>query len=262
MNETESNWQAYERMGMEAFPAFVEERRLGGVFRAAGGLNYRNSSVTLLDPEAADLDTLIAETQGFSEAHGIEPVLRVPRLWPRVDENLAARGWTVFREAGVYDMQLPQGGTRDEGLIAGVSVEGWLAFQLASRDLDESGRTKFREIMLLVPERAGRLHYRLEEGGDDLASAMLWIDGSYSALMNMIVSPAARGKGIGKRFLAALLEHAAAKGCTTMWLQVYLKNSPAIALYENAGFRKVYEYAYWRFAPVNPTAHVRNRIMG
>lgn len=245
-NALQSDWRELERMGMDAFPAIVTEHRMGSVFRAAGGLNYRNSSVTLLDPEESPLDALLAETVSFSKAHGIEPVLRVPRLWPHLESELVDRGWEMFREAAVYDRRLRAPADPDPSLIPDVSFTRWLEFQLENRDLSSEARQTLRQIFQLIPERAARPLWHPADASAPLAGAMLWFDGSHCALMNMLVTASARGKGVGRAFLAALFGHAAHQGASVMWLQVHKQNTPAVNLYTRAGFSLVYDYAYWR----------------
>jgi [ribosomal protein S18]-alanine N-acetyltransferase len=54
-------------------------------------------------------------------------------------------------------------------------------------------------------------------------------------LMNIAVDPAARRRGIASRMLEAMLERAGPDGSYT--LEVRTSNAPAIALYEQFGFR-------------------------
>lgn len=231
-------------MGMEAFPAFVEERRNGCVFRAAGGVNYRNSSVTVLDPSAFDLHWLLEQTVSFSNAHQIEPVLRVPQLWPEFEEALVAQGWELFRSCTVMDRSLAGEEREEGGSLFHVDYGRWLDFQLSSRPLKPETAQIMTEIFSMLPESAERLMWR--EEGEELGGALLLYDEGYCALMNMLVATSARGKGVGKRFLAGMFAHAAARGAHTMWLQVLLDNAPAVSTYRRAGLKTVYEYSYYR----------------
>lgn len=55
------------------------------------------------------------------------------------------------------------------------------------------------------------------------------------------VQPRHHGKGIGKRLLAAALEHCAKMGAGSVWLTTNAENDPAIAFYLALGFEKVGE---------------------
>ena len=49
------------------------------------------------------------------------------------------------------------------------------------------------------------------------------------------VSETHRGQGIGRRLLAALLEHGAALGCHEAWVLTSPENTPAVRMYTAAG---------------------------
>lgn len=53
----------------------------------------------------------------------------------------------------------------------------------------------------------------------------------------MAVAPDARGQGVGTALLAALLQHAELQGHPTLVLNVHLRNTAALHLYMNNGFR-------------------------
>lgn len=57
-------------------------------------------------------------------------------------------------------------------------------------------------------------------------------------LENLVVAPAARRKGLGKRLLEALLR-AARETNSSVFLEVRESNAPARALYENTGFKQI-----------------------
>jgi len=54
---------------------------------------------------------------------------------------------------------------------------------------------------------------------------------------DIAVSPAARGKGIGRKLLAAVEAEARAQGCGKVTLEVRSYNTRAMGLYKSVGFR-------------------------
>jgi ribosomal-protein-alanine N-acetyltransferase len=58
-------------------------------------------------------------------------------------------------------------------------------------------------------------------------------------LMNIAVLPASQDRGIGKELLEFVFERVRANGCSNLFLEVRASNSPAIKLYENAGFNQI-----------------------
>jgi len=79
--------------------------------------------------------------------------------------------------------------------------------------------------------------------------ALKFHDGAPAELKRMWVSPAVRGLGLGRRLLAELEAHAAARGVRTLRLETNHTLGEAISLYRTAGYREV--------APFNdePYAH-------
>jgi ribosomal-protein-alanine N-acetyltransferase len=50
------------------------------------------------------------------------------------------------------------------------------------------------------------------------------------------VAPRSQGRGLGRALLDALVEEAARRGCTQLFLEVRVDNEAALRLYERAGF--------------------------
>lgn len=61
-------------------------------------------------------------------------------------------------------------------------------------------------------------------------------------LYSIATLPSARGKGVGRRLMDALERSAVKRGCDRLRLEVREKNTPAIALYESLGYRRIGRY--------------------
>lgn len=74
-----------------------------------------------------------------------------------------------------------------------------------------------------------------------LASALLFQrSGSATArLYSLATAAAARGRGLGRRLLAAVETAAAARGVQRIRLEVRRDNAAAVGLYEQAGYRRI-----------------------
>ncbi len=80
----------------------------------------------------------------------------------------------------------------------------------------------------------GRVGHRV------VAFCNYWIVSAELQILAIATHPDYRGRGIGRRMLAHVLDTARAAGCTLATLEVRRSNQPAIALYEHAGFRTVH----------------------
>jgi len=68
------------------------------------------------------------------------------------------------------------------------------------------------------------------------------LDGPVAEIKSMYVTPAMRGRGLGRRILARLEEVAAARGCEAARLDTLEKLAAACALYESAGYERIPDY--------------------
>ena len=75
-------------------------------------------------------------------------------------------------------------------------------------------------------------------------------------LARLIVDPALRGRGIGRRLAGLLAERAAALGFDQIWLRVAPDNEPAIGCYHSAGFTRATAEQEREFNAGQPQAYV------
>ncbi len=67
----------------------------------------------------------------------------------------------------------------------------------------------------------------------------MWLFSGEAHITTIAVHPDWRGRGLGKTFMNALINHARSRGATTMILEVRPSNSAARILYKNMGFRQI-----------------------
>lgn len=82
----------------------------------------------------------------------------------------------------------------------------------------------------------------LAEEGDEWLGMVAGVPGEdgpgVAELISMWVEPAARGCGVGRRLIEAVVGWAREQGARTLTLWVTQSNAPAIALYTRAGFSR------------------------
>jgi ribosomal protein S18 acetylase RimI-like enzyme len=90
-------------------------------------------------------------------------------------------------------------------------------------------------------ERVGRLY--LHWLNDDLR------------IVDIALMPSSRGHGIGREILEALMEDAAAKGCS---VSIHVEiNNPALRLYQRLGFRHVDEHGMYLLMQWDPPSRAK-----
>ncbi len=90
--------------------------------------------------------------------------------------------------------------------------------------------------LLAAPGVAGLL---LESGGREEGFALLRVAADEAELLTIAVAADCRRHGVGRRLLAAVIEHARHKGVHNLFLEVGADNAPARSLYAQAGFIEV-----------------------
>ncbi len=69
--------------------------------------------------------------------------------------------------------------------------------------------------------------------------AGLWFDGVDAQVLTLAVAAERQGRGIGRRLLTALVDHARELAADRVLLEVRVDNEPALRLYESMGFRTI-----------------------
>lgn len=80
------------------------------------------------------------------------------------------------------------------------------------------------------------------------ASYSTWLGRSGLYLEDLYVTPALRGRGVGRAILRHLAQRAVVSGCGRMEWSVLDWNAPAIAFYESVGARPQSEWTVYRLA--------------
>jgi len=127
---------------------------------------------------------------------------------------------------------------------AGIEVRSLVAADLAA--LDRMERTLFgvsawsRQMLADELVGPGRTYVGATlPGGSLVGYAGLWFDGRDAQVMTVATDPGHQGRGIGRRLLTTLLDHARAVGAESVLLEVRVDNDPALHLYESLGFRRL-----------------------
>lgn len=129
----------------------------------------------------------------------------------------------------------------DAATLQAIETASFTQDRLSSRALAHHLRSPTADVLLATL-------------GQDPAGYALLLYRSTSTLARLYsiaTSPAARGKGVGRRLMDALERAARKRGCDRLRLEVREKNHPAIALYESLGYRRIgrYENYYQDGAP-------------
>ncbi|MFV0129453.1 GNAT family N-acetyltransferase [Streptomyces sp. HMX112] len=133
-----------------------------------------------------------------------------------------------------------------------VRLNDQVQLEYAERYEDEGDLTPLAPAMFRPPRGLYLLAY--DSGGRPVASGgwrsqdandLGYSDGD-AELKRMYVVPAARGRGLARRILAALEDDARAAGRTRMVLETGTKQPEAIGLYTSSGYEPCAKFGYYR----------------
>lgn len=216
----------------------------GWLLRYANGKAKRARSVNLIGAGERALEDKLAYCAEFYARHGMPFILRMtPFSRPHgIDRALAERGYAASEDTRV--------------MVASLAASAPPVPAVAVAALD---RAAFGSAFVLLhgldPARAAverdRFAHSVVDGiylavVDDervVACGSAVVDGDLVGVFGMVTARERQGEGLGTALIAALLQRAGARGCTTAYLQVEAGNAPARKLYSKFGFRD--GYAYW-----------------
>jgi ribosomal protein S18 acetylase RimI-like enzyme len=114
----------------------------------------------------------------------------------------------------------------------------------ATRAIKDNGARRVRRVAQAITPPAA---FATALIGDEPAAFGLGVaERGVVGLFDIVVRPAFRGRGLGRRLAQALMAWGGEGGARTAYLQVGDDNSVARRLYESLGFRAAYPYHYRR----------------
>jgi ribosomal protein S18 acetylase RimI-like enzyme len=226
-----------EAAAVRSWPA-PETADIGGwLWRYASGGSLRANSVATLSFRGADFEAAARAVERRYQAKGAPCRFTVTEVSEPgdLDARLAAMGYACGEDhvtmAKVVANSAPSAAA-DVVLSADPTPE-WLAVYLSGLSPDR--REAAPAILAGLP--AARVYVWCRRAGAVVGSGLSVADGGLASVQCMATLASARRQGCARAVLSAIETWAAAQGCTHLYLQAESANTPAIALYERAGFR-------------------------
>lgn len=233
-----------EQRAFRAWPALETRQAHGWIQRISGGYTKRANSINALSPDA----TLTVEMKNELEAPyrecGTPPVWRLsPLAPPGTDALLAAAGYRSI------DLSLVQRAPLDgryrpdlEVRIESAPSPAWLAGFAELSPVAPRHRETMKRMLASITAPVGFAH--VDDSGQPVAFALGVADGDHVGLFDVLVSPAARRRGLARRITETIGAWGRDHGARYVYLQVVASNEAALPLYASLGFETVYSYSY------------------
>lgn len=238
-----------EAVGFRAWPAASVVYDGSWQVRLTGGHpSKRLNCLVPLDPsDHRDMAARLDKAGKRFEAHGRRLVVReTPLAPPQLLDHLAGEGWRVFETADVLTVDLTRLELPDTlDYLPSHDIGRFIDVSLAVEGDDVSLKPALVEILNSIKPPSG-FFMKQDPVEGPVAVALCVQDNDLAGILSFAVAKTHRRGGIGTEIFSSALRWARISGARTAWLQVVSNNEPALALYRKFGFRKAYEYRYWR----------------
>jgi ribosomal protein S18 acetylase RimI-like enzyme len=234
--------RAIEERGFNSWPALRTALVDGWVVRLSDGHTRRANSASPLGASLLAPDALIDVIEPLFRDADLRPVFRItPLANPAVEERLIARGWRDDDPSLGMFAERPAGAADAAVRLAPRASEAWISAAMAAYGFGEKGAEALRRTLPLIVLPVA--FATLVEDGEPLAFGLAVAERGMVGFHDIVVAPNARGRGLGRRLVGALIDWGRRQGATSAYLLVRETNAPARALYRSLGFGEVYRYA-------------------
>ena len=240
--------RALEERCFNAWPTLRTQLVDGWIFRLADGHTRRANSASPVHASslsAAELSRLVQAT--FHRA-GLKPVIRLTPLAPSaLGRELAGLGWQEDDPSlGLYAPQIRGAVAQGDLLLENRVTEDWINEAMRAYGHGEAGAQALRRMLDngSIPTIYATLWHEGRAVGWGMAATERGMVGSY----DLVIDPALRGQGFGRRLVAGLLHWGQTQEAGSAYLQVRIGNEAAGALYAQFGFQHAYGYTHYILA--------------
>jgi ribosomal protein S18 acetylase RimI-like enzyme len=241
-----------EECAMNAWPAHQNVLCDGWVLRLAAGYTKRANSANALFPTGR-FSEIVPLVETFYARHALPVVFRLsPLAGSEPASLLDAAGYRYVDPTLVMTLALTAAAasTRaielarldDEVVIEPSASADWREGFARANAVAPVSRPVHDRMLASIALPAA--FATLTRDRVPIAYGLAVAERGKVGLFDIVVTPAARGRGAGQKLIAALLGWGQGQGAAQAYLQVTASNTAAIGLYRKLGFALAYEYHY------------------
>ncbi|WP_210529551.1 GNAT family N-acetyltransferase [Rubellimicrobium arenae] len=233
---------ALEERALNAWPALQTITVEGWLLRLAGGCTKRANSANAMAPRG-DMAEVRRVAEALYARHGLPTVFRLTPLAPRdAEAELAQAGYQVADPSIVLGARLDAAHDHASVRIDDQPSAPWLDGICRANAVTGAFRPLHDAVVgsIAWPAAFATLH----DKGSPLGFGLAVQERGLVGLFDIVVDPAARGRGHGATLTRALMGWGAQMGARGAYLQVRRGNAPAERLYASLGFETAYAYHY------------------
>lgn len=248
MNEkmTDKKIRFFEEISSNAHVALNTMQYDGWLIRFANGHTNRANSVSVIYPSTISFDVKVPYCEEIYKKAGLPCVFKLTEKDSELNDYLEAHGYEVVTPTDVMLLDLEDKAfQKGECIFSKEPTEEWLqAYFTFEGFTDITKQETFRQMLSKV--LVDTIYCSMIKEGEVTACASAAIEQGYMLLQNVVVSPAYRGQGFGKKVCESLIAQAKESGAHHTYLQVVRGNATAVNMYLKLGYERVYTYWYMK----------------
>ncbi|OXM87924.1 GNAT family N-acetyltransferase [Paenibacillus rigui] len=244
--------QHIERLALHTWPAQNQKTCDRWILRASQGITKRGNSVwTSTGTMPSDPDWF-SKAESFYHSQGLPLRFHIsdatdPALLTLLKEKkfteevpcsvfIAAANQVIEQTRNIHNLFTYT--------IQEEPDEAWLSHYMDMEGYGQDERKKifYDRILKEIPPVKGFI--TVYSGNTAIAVGTTVIEDGWAGLLNIVVHPFHRGKGIGKVLIHQLAVWSLGQGASQLFLQVVNDNEPACRLYQGTGFTPLFAYHY------------------
>ena len=253
-----------EKIAADGHKALEIEKYYDWELRFSKGYTGRANSISIMGEPIEEINKDVEDKLRYAEEEyakrGLPPTFKLTDIDKRFSEYLENHGYKVKQPTDV--MMLPLGGADylvkvsesiNDIVKSVITIPGEINYSTSPDDWFESyfefeGMTNKtqQDLCRQIHSNASvdKVYIKVLYEDRIAAVASLAIEDGYSLLHNVVVDPALRGQGLGKKLCYAAISKSKAEEADYSYLQVIKTNEVALNLYKKFGYDKIYTYWY------------------
>lgn len=235
-----------EELSFNAWPSLETLFYDGWIIRLSKGYTKRANSVNPLYPSNLEIHQKIDNCEKLFHSKKLPVIFKVTsgNFHQDLDNLLKEKGYASIEPTSVRALDIrniPSPTIKDIKVYS--SPQGpWLESYCKFNNIN-SDHMDILESMLnsIIPEK---YFVTLNINGSVVACGLGVLENGYMGLFDIVVDKAFREKGYGQQLILNLLDIGRNKGALYSYLQVMVRNIPAVHLYNKLGYKEKYKYWY------------------
>ncbi|MGP7816156.1 GNAT family N-acetyltransferase [Niallia sp. 01092] len=237
-----------EELAMNAQPCAVTMLLDGWIIRFNDGYTKRGNSVQPLYFSSMSLEEKIQEVEQIYVKKEMPVIFKMTEeACPKeLDGILETKGYGFLDETSVQTRSLhdisPVSSLTNAVEMYDYFTEEWLEHYCRLNKVNKTNHsTLVHMLRTIIPDTC---YVLLKEGSEVVSCGLGVRQGKYIGLFDIVTNSDYRRKGYGKALVQSILQWGKNEGAEYAYLQVMVKNKPAITLYQTCGFQESYRYWY------------------